>query len=157
MYITVPVIEQPTPNLPVDVINKDQLTTEFFRALLPVVSTENGPFSHLYIVCINGDALISSTKRLVNDVKDLTTQQLLNESLRDNPNYYIAAVVNANQYIKGYRMGYNLGTEDSTTDKYGHNFYNRKLTSGLKHFSRVFSISSTQEVWKLLTLLCLYI
>ena len=110
-------------------------------------------------MCINGDALIS-TKRLVNDVKDLTTQQLLEESLRDNPDYYIAAVVNATQYneeVDVYRMGYKLGTEDSTIDTYGHKFHNRKLISGLKHFFRVFSISSTQEVWKLLTLLCLYI
>ena len=117
-------------------------------ALLPVVGDENGPFSHLYIVCINGDE-ISSTKRMVSDVKDITTQELLEESMIvDNPKYYIAAVVNENQYKEAdvYRMGYNLGAEDRTTDSYDHEFRNRKLKVNLKYFFRVFSISSTPEV-----------
>ena len=90
---------------------------------------------------------------MVSNVTDLTTQQLIEESRRDDPDYYIAAVVNANQYNKKvnvYRMGYELGAEDSTTDTYGHKFNNRKLKVDLKYFFRVFSISSTEEVWKFL-------
>ena len=145
MYIAEPVIKEPTPDHPISVINKDQHAAEFFRALLPVVSDENGPFSHLYIVCINGSVL-TSTKRMVINVKDLTTQELVKESSKDNPDFYIAAVVDATQYEENYRMGYRLGAEDSTTDKYDHEFNNRKLISGLKHFFRVFSINSTEEV-----------
>ena len=146
MYIAEPVIiKEPTLDLSINVINEDQHAAEFFRALLPVVSDENGPFSHLYIVCINGSVL-TSTKRMVINVKDLTTQELLEKSSRDNPDFYIAAVVDATQYKENYRMGYRLGAEDSTTDKYGHEFNNRKLISGLKHFFRVFSINSTEEV-----------
>ena len=93
---------------------------------------------------INSD-MLSNTGH--SNVEALTTQELLEESAKPSPNYYIAAVINASQYIDGYRMAYVLGAEDYTTDVYGHVFYNRQLRDkNFKYFFRVFSISSTQEV-----------
>ena len=119
-----------------------------FEALLPNISQVNGPFKHLYIVGINADAITSNTKRAVNDVGDIPTQKLIEESLKNDSDYYIAAVVNADQYKDRSfnRMGYILGAEDSTTDIYGHTFHNRRLTANMKYFCRIFSISSTEEV-----------
>ena len=91
---------------------------------------------------INIDA-ISGTEYAV---EDITTQELLKESMKDSPTYYVAAVVNASQYLDGYRMAYILGAEDYTTDAYGNIFYNRQLSNNFKYFFRVFSIDSTQEV-----------
>ena len=98
--------------------------------------------SHLYIVVININ-VINSTEYIA---EDITTQELLKESMRDSPKYYVAAVVNAIQYVDGYRMAYILGAEDYTTDAYGNTFYNRELSNRFKYFFRVFSIDSTQEV-----------
>lgn len=93
---------------------------------------------------INGDVI---SEHVVSDVEGITTQELLEESTKPSPKYYIAAVVNASQYVDGYRMAYILGAEDYTTDAYGHVFYNRQLRdNNFKYFFRVFSISSTQEV-----------
>ena len=102
--------------------------------------------SHLYIVVIKSDVL-SSTKRMISSAENITTEQILEESEKDAPSYYIAAVVNASQYRDGYRMSYALGAEDYTTDADGNSFYNRNLTNGLEYFFRVFSISSTPEVF----------
>lgn len=130
---------------------------------LPTVDTENGPFrlvsnslvffclfvssfySHLYIVVINS-SLIGSTKRTITSVEDITTKQLLNESMKISPSYYVAAVVNANQYVPNRRMRYYLGAGDNTTDGDGHMFHNRELKKGLAYFFRVFSANSTLEV-----------
>lgn len=102
-------------------------------------------FSHLYIVVINSH--VSSTEHVISNVEDVTTEELLEESMKVSPNYYIAAVINASQYMDGYRMAYILGAEDYTTDVYGHVFYNRQLRDkNFKYFFRVLSVSSTQEV-----------
>ena len=95
---------------------------------------------------INSD-MLSNTGHVTSNVEVITTQELVEESTKTSPNYYIAAVINASQYINGYRMAYILGAEDYTTDIYGHVFYNRQLRDkNFKYFFRVFSISSTQEV-----------
>ena len=85
---------------------------------------------------------------MVENVEEITTQELLAESMEDSPQYYyIAAVINASDYVDGYRMAYILGAEDYTTDTYGHRFYNRQLKDkNFKYFFRIFSISSTLEV-----------
>ena len=87
---------------------------------------------------------------MVENVEEITTQELLAESMEDSPQYcYIAAVVNASDYVDGCRMAYILGAEDYTTDTYGHKFYNRQLKD-----IRIFSISSTLEV-KIFYILCI--
>ena len=110
--------------------------------------------SYLYIVIIYGD--ISSAKSMVENVEEITTQELLAESMEDSPQYcYIAAVVNASDYVDGCRMAYILGAEDYTTDTYSHKFYNRQLKDkNFKYFFRIFSISSTLEV-KIFYILCI--
>ena len=91
--------------------------------------------------------VFSSTEDMFSNVEDITTQELLEESMKDSPKYYIAAVVNASQYMDGYRMAYLLGAEDYTTDANGYVFYNKQLlNNNFKYFFRIFSISSTQEV-----------
>ena len=103
---------------------------------------------------INGDVQ-SGTEHIVSNVEDITTQELLEESTKASPKYYVAAVINASQYMDGYRMAYILGAEDYTTDAYGCVFYNRQLRDdNFKYFFRVFSISSTQEVY---VYICMYI
>ena len=105
---------------------------------------------------IKSDYLINSTKRTVNSVEDITTQDLIEKSMKqeDDPNFYIAAVINANEYKDNnvYRMGYLLGVEDDTSDTDGNRFNNRqlKLENELLYFSRVFSVNSTREVQKFL-------
>lgn len=98
--------------------------------------------------------VISRTKRTINSVEDITTQELYDESKEPSPNYYIAAVVNASQYEDAdvYRMGYDLGTKDSTTGADNHPFRNKELEKkyDLEYFFRVYSVSSTHEVWKLI-------
>ena len=106
------------------------------------ISLHTNIYSHLYIVVVNS-SMISDSEYVA---EDITTQELLEESMKEFPNYYIAAVVNASQYVDGYRMAYILGAEDYTTDAYGHIFYNRQLSNNFKYFFRIFSINSTQEV-----------
>jgi len=60
--------------------------------------------------------------------------------------FYVAAVVNANQYVPNHKMRYILGAGDSTTDADGFRFYNREVKGNIAYFFRVFSISSTSEV-----------
>lgn len=103
-------------------------------------------YSHLYIVVIDGNGF-SSTEDIFSNAENITTQELLEESMKDSPKYYIAAVVNASQYVDGYRMAYLLGAEDYTTDANGYVFYNKQLlNNNFKYFFRIFSINSTQEV-----------
>ena len=83
---------------------------------------------------------------MISSVEDITTKQLLEESTKISPLYYVAAVVNASQYIQDVTMRYYLGAGDNTTDAEGHMFHNRKLNFGLAYFFRVFSIDSTLEV-----------
>ena len=126
---------------------------------LPRISMNNGPFrlvciiyevnkmvhvnaySHIYIiVVINGSGI---------DVNALTTQELLNHSMDNSMLYYIAAVINASQYVQyadGYRMRYALGAGDNTTDVYRNMFHNREVKREYSFFYRVFSANSTPEV-----------
>jgi len=83
---------------------------------------------------------------MISSAEDITTQELLEESMKDSPLYYIAAVINASQYKRNHRMRYYLGAGDNTTDAYDHVFHNKKLRKGLAYFFRVFSIDSTSEV-----------
>ena len=91
-------------------------------------------------------SVISSTKRTISSVEDITTKQLLNESMKISPLYYVAAVVNASQYVPNHRMRYYLGAGDNTTDADGNMFHNRELKKGFAYFFRVFSIDNTLEV-----------
>ena len=83
---------------------------------------------------------------MISSAEDITTQELLEESMKDSPLYYIAAVVNASQYKPNHRMRYYLGVGDNTTDFKGHMFHNRKLRKDFAYFFRVFSVNSTLEV-----------
>ena len=132
------------------------------KVYLPVVATTNGPFrlalilarysnmnvsfnSHLYIVVIDNNIIIN-TKRMVTNVEDITTEELIEESMKTSPPYYVAAVVNSSQYIQDHIMSYILGADDYTTDAEGHVFHNRELTRDFSYFFRVFSIDSSPEV-----------
>ena len=109
--------------------------------------------SHLYIVVIDSDVIINNTKRMITSVKDITTRDLLEETMKQFPLYYVAGVINADQYLPDHRMGYYLGVEDITTDAEGHMFYNRELSVDLAYFFRVFSIDSTLAVCQVLHLI----
>ena len=93
---------------------------------------------------------ISRQKRTTDGVENITTQNLLKMSKQSNSDYYIAAVVYARDYRDQdkFRMGYVLGTKESTEDPNGNNFENRKLEleSDLQYFTRVFSVNSSIEV-----------
>ena len=83
------------------------------------------------------------------DVGDVTTQQLLDHSMNNSMLFYIAAVVNAShyvQYVDDYRLRYALGAGDTTTDPYGHVFYNSEVKAKYSFFYRVFSANSTETV-----------
>ena len=77
-------------------------------------------------------------------VGSITTQDLLEKN--STKEYYVAGVVNANQYVPDSRMRYYLGAEDHSTDSEGRTFYNRELGVGLAYFFRVFSIDSNLTV-----------
>ena len=133
------------------------------KVYLPVISNTNGPFrlalifarwfvnsssySHLYIVVIDSNIISGSTKRTTTSVEDITTAQLIEESKKTSPLYYVAAVVDSTQYEPGYTMSYILGAGDNTTDAYGNVFHNRELRRGVSYFFRVFSIASSLEVY----------
>ena len=80
----------------------------------------------------------------------LSTRELLDHSM-DNPMLlYIAAVVNARQYMQyadDYRIRYALGAGDNTTDVDGLMFHNREVNREYSFFYRVFSVDSTLEVY----------
>ena len=90
--------------------------------------------------------ILINTKRMVIDVKDITTKELIEESKKTSPSYYVAAVVNSSQYIEGHIMSYILGAGDYTTDADGHEFHNRELMGDVSYFFRVFSVDSSLEV-----------
>ena len=132
------------------------------KVYLPVISNTNGPFrlvlilislfvsfspnSHLYIVVIDITFISGNTKRTIINVEDILTEQLIEESKKASPSYYVAAVVNSSQYETGYTMSYILGAGDNTTDMYGNVFHNRELRGSVGYFFRVFSIDSSSEV-----------
>ena len=87
---------------------------------------------------------------VIKNVTNVITKNLLEESTKTTPLFYVAAVVNASQYVPGYRMSYILGAGDNTTDPDGHVFYNREtIQRNYYFFYRVFSANSTQEVFAL--------
>ena len=98
--------------------------------------------SHFYIIVIINTSAITN-------VENIPTHQLLQHSMSNSMLYYIAAVVNASQYVQyinDFTMKYTLGAGDNTTDPYGRMFHNREVKAGYSFFYRVFSISSTLEV-----------
>ena len=75
------------------------------------------------------------------------TEEILEETTKASPLFYVAAVIHASQYRDGYRMQYALGAGDTTTDPDGNVFHNnREITETTLFFFRVFSINSTQQV-----------
>ena len=84
--------------------------------------------------------------RLVTDPESISTEDLLEESTKTTPLFYVAGVVKASQYVPGHRMSYILGAGDNTTDPDGRVFYNREVEGTVLLFYRVFSVSSTQQV-----------
>ena len=87
-----------------------------------------------------------SNTTLVN-AEDITTEEILEETTKTPPLFYVAAVIHAGQYRDGYRMKYALGAGDTTTDPYGNVFHNnRRIVETTLFFFRAFSINSTQEV-----------
>ena len=102
-------------------------------------------FSHLYIV------VHSASDQLITDPETISTEDLFEESTKTSPSFYVAAVVNASQYVSGYRMSYILGAGDNTTDSDGHVFYNKEVQGTFLFFFRVFSVSSTRQVTTIYT------
>ena len=99
-------------------------------------------YSHFYIIVIINTSAVT-------DVEDISTPQLLGYSMDNSMLYYIAAVVNASQYVQylnDFTMRYTLGTGDNTTDPHGHVFHNREVRAGYSYFYRVFSANSTLKV-----------
>ena len=149
---------------PEEILNTiDYMDVITYKVYLPVIDNTNGPFrlaltltnclmnlffnSHLYIVVINSKSIGNvNTKRMITSVKDITTKQLIEESKKSSPAYYVAAVVNSTQYLSGYKISYILGAGDNTTDADGNVFYNRELKEGVSYFFRVFSVDSSSEV-----------
>ena len=84
------------------------------------------------------------------DVTAQTTHDLIEHSMNSPMLFYIAAVVNASQYLQysdNFRMRYALGAGDNTIDFYGHMFHNREVKREYSFFYRVFSANSTREVY----------
>lgn len=81
------------------------------------------------------------------NVEDITTEELIEESKKTSPLYYVAAAINASQYLSGHTMSYILGAGDNTTDPDGRVFHNRQLGRGvLAYFFRIFSVDHSPEV-----------
>ena len=77
----------------------------------------------------------------------ITTEEILEETTKASPLYYVAAAIHADQYRDGYRMKYSLGAGDTTTDPDGNVFHNnREIVVTTLFFFRAFSINSTQQV-----------
>ena len=145
-------------NQPEVILNPIIYTGITHKVYLPVINDSNGPFrlalistscfinifpnSHLYIVVIDS----KSISNIKGNVKDITTQELIEESMKNSPSYYVAAVINANQYLPGHVMSYILGAGDNTTDPNGRVFHNRQLRKGPAYVFRVFSVDSSSEV-----------
>ena len=99
-------------------------------------------YSHFYIIVIINASAITN-------VEDISTRQLLDYSMDNSMLYYIAAVVNASQYVQymnDFILRYTLGGGDNTTDPYDHVFHNREVRAGYSYFYRVFSANSAPEV-----------
>ena len=86
------------------------------------------------------------TDNVITNTKSISTATLLEESMKSYPLFYVAAVVNVNQYVLGNRISYILGAGDNTTDINSQIFYNRKVKDDYLYFFRIFSFDSTSEV-----------
>ena len=87
-------------------------------------------------------------KSVIENVKEISTKDLLEKTNESSLLYYVAAVIYSYQYNSTYTMRYILGAGDNTTDPDGHVFYNREV-QGNYYFFRIFSTNSTQEVFTL--------
>ena len=98
-------------------------------------------YSHLYVIVYT----ISNTTLVT--AEHITTREILEETTRASPLFYVAASIDASQYRDGYTMQYSLGAGDTTTDPNGNVFHNdREIIVTTLFFFRVFSVNSTQEV-----------
>ena len=95
---------------------------------------------YLYIIIAVNNSVIINTQTI-------STEVLLEQSMKSSPLYYVAGVVYASQYVPGYRMRYVLGAGDTTTDHNGHVFTNKPVKDDYQYFFRVFSNDSTSEVY----------
>ena len=87
------------------------------------------------------------TDNVITNTKSISTATLLEESMKSHPLFYVAAVVNVNQYVLGNRISYILGAGDNTTDINNQIFYNREeVKDDYFYFFRIFSFDSTSEV-----------
>ena len=86
------------------------------------------------------------TDNTITNTESISTASLLEESMKSDPLFYVAAVVNVSQYVLGKGLSYILGAGDNTTDINGQVFYNRKVTDNYFYFFRIFSFDSTPEV-----------
>ena len=86
------------------------------------------------------------TDNVITNTKSISTANLLEESVKSRPLFYVAAVVNVSQYVLGNKLSYILGTGDNTTDINNQVFYNRKVEDTYLYFFRIFSFDSTPEV-----------
>jgi len=92
---------------------------------------------------------VAVNDNVIENIMEISTKDLIEESMETSPLFYVAAAVNAIQYVPGYRMSYILGAGDNTTDPNGHVFYNREVIKRTYlYFFRVFSADSTSEVIK---------
>ena len=83
---------------------------------------------------------------MITNTESISTTSLLEESLKSQPLFYVAAVVNVGQYVLGKGLSYILGAGDTTTDITGQGFFNRKVKESQLYFFRIFSLDSTPEV-----------
>ena len=95
-------------------------------------------YSYLYIVVV--------TDNTITNAEDILTATILEESMKNHPLFYVAAVVNVSQYVLGKGLSYILGAGDYTTDINSQVFYNRKVKDNYFYFFRIFSFDSTPEV-----------
>ena len=133
-----------------------------FDVDLPIITMKYGPFrsvtyfkksrSLMYLfayVCSYFYIIVIINTSAITNVENIPTHQLLEHSMNNSMLYYIAAVVNASQYVQyinDFTMKYTLGAGDNTTDRYGNVFHNREVKAGYSFFYRLFSASSTPKV-----------
>ena len=56
------------------------------------------------------------TDKAITNTESISTASLLEESMKSDPLYYVATVVNVSQYVLGKGLSYILGAGDNTTD-----------------------------------------
>ena len=86
------------------------------------------------------------TDNTITNTESISTASLLEESMKSDPLFYVAAVVDVSQYVLGKGLSYILGVGDNTTDINGQVFYNRKVKDNNFYSFRIFSFDSTPEV-----------